>query len=162
FEYGQTLGCDAPTLDVSKFDAFLYIGDGYFHPKGIVMNNTLPVYIYNPVEQKIALYDRSEVEWMLKRKKAGISSFLMYDCIGLLVSLKSGQNRYVLLDKLKKKFPDKQYYTFIFDSIDYSQLENFPFIQVWVNTACPRIGLDDTNKIVKPVVNIIDLLELKM
>jgi len=46
------------------------------------------------------------------------------------------------LDLLKKKYEDKKFYTFIAETIDLNQLENFPFIECWVNTACPRIAED--------------------
>ena len=44
--------------------------------------------------------------------------------------------------KLEKKYPDKKFYTFVAETIDYAQLDNFNFIEAWINTACPRIEED--------------------
>ena len=64
--------------------------------------------------------------------------------IGILVSTKTGQNRFKDAVNLKKKLKDKDCYLFAADIIDLNQLENFPFIECWVNTACPRIADDRT------------------
>ena len=55
---------------------------------------------------------------------------------------------------------EKQAYIFMANTIDFVQLNNFPFVQCWVNSACPRIGLDDKNKVDKPIVNLEDVFEL--
>ena len=73
--------------------------------------------------------------------------------------LKSGQQRMLMSRKLRSKFPDKEFYFFLYDTLDYQGLEDFPFIECWVNTMCPRIGYDDTNKIAKPIVNLGELGE---
>ncbi len=56
------------------------------------------------------------------------------------------------LSQLEKKYKNKRFYKFVFDTLDYSQLENFPFIECWVNTACPRI-FDD----LRSIINIQDI-----
>jgi diphthamide biosynthesis enzyme Dph1/Dph2-like protein len=37
--------------------------------------------------------------------------------------------------------------------------ENYPFIECWVNTACPRIGTDDIININQPMINLRDALD---
>ena len=56
--------------------------------------------------------------------------------------------------ELEQEYPDKEIYFFLDNTYDFNSLEDFPFIDVWVNTACPRIGFDDSIKISKPVVNL--------
>ena len=46
---------------------------------------------------------------------------------------------------------------FVTDTLDFAELENFPFIECYVNTMCPRIGMDDTIRTAKPIVNIDDI-----
>ena len=41
------------------------------------------------------------------------------------------------LAELRKKL--KNSYVFICDNIDEGEFENFPGIDIWINTACPRI-----------------------
>jgi diphthamide synthase subunit DPH2 len=57
------------------------------------------------------------------------------------------------LEFLKRK--DKQYYLFAFDTLDHKSLEDFTFIDSWINFACNRIMDDRNNKI----VNVQDILE---
>jgi len=57
---------------------------------------------------------------------------------------------------LKKSLKDKEVYLFISDTVDFSQLENFPFIDCWVNTACSRI-MDDMEKFPRPLVDLADI-----
>jgi len=53
--------------------------------------------------------------------------------------------------KLKEK-KDKKYYIFFFDNLNEMDLENFPQIDFWVNTACPRIES-------KKVINIAEVMK---
>ena len=43
------------------------------------------------------------------------------------------------------------------EDIDFNDLENFNFIEMWVNTACPRIGYDDMLAQEKPIVDLSDI-----
>jgi len=83
-----------------------------------------------------------------------MSAFLMARKVGVLVTTKPGQQRLQLSLKLKEKYPDKEFYYLLADTLDWNGLEDFPFLECFVNTMCPRIGLDDTNKLSKPVLDI--------
>ena len=48
----------------------------------------------------------------------------------------------------------KKAYIFIDDTLKLNDLENYPFINAWVNTACPRIGTDDIMATNKPLINL--------
>ena len=69
--------------------------------------------------------------------------FLAGKNIGILISTKPGQ-KYPLnkLRFLEKKYPDKKFYFFVADHIDINQFQNFPFIDAWINTSCPRLEED--------------------
>ena len=147
---GQISGCN-----MDKFpgvDSFLYIGDGFFHPKAIIVGNDKPVHTYNPFSNKYKLFTREDAKADFQRQKAGYSLFIMKKNIGVLISTKIGQSYPVLALKLKKDFPDKNFYFIAFDTVDLNRVNDFPFIDVIVNTACPRIGWDD--KIDKPMVDL--------
>ena len=152
---GQVLGCDSGSASVvqDEVDAFLYIGDGDFHPLG-VLNSGKEVFCYNPVQQKIRKLDRSYAERHEKRKLVGIATFYASEHIGIIVTTKSGQQNLkkalVLKEKIERE--GKQGYILLQQDIMFSQLENFPFIQMFVNTACPRMT-DDYEKFPKPMVN---------
>jgi len=153
----EKTGRTVKLLKGKKFDgvdAFLYVGDGLFHPKALVLGNEQHVHIWNPVDKKYSVVTKSLMEKEVKRQKAAYSSFLMKENIGVLVSTKSGQSYLQQALKLKEKYPEKNFYYIAFDTIEFDKLEDFPFVDVWVNTACPRIGWDDTKRTAKPMVDL--------
>ena len=150
---GHLLGCGIEHWDVEA-NAFLYVGDGLFHPKALVINNDLPVYCYDPKAGKHFLMTDEDIERAKKKQRAAMSSFLMAKKVGVLITTKYGQQRLEMSLKLKEKYPDKEFFYLLFDSLDWNSLEDFPFLECFINTMCPRIGLDDTNKLAKPVLDI--------
>lgn len=142
---GQILGCNATNADKikGKVDAFLYIGDGQFHPMAIAIKTKKPVYRYNPFNKSLDEVQKTDIERYEKKRMGALSKFLNAKTIGVLTTTKSGQSvSDKRLKELENKYKDKNFYKFIADTIDYTQLENFPFIEAWVNTACPRIEED--------------------
>jgi len=137
---GQILGCD--TFKIEKdIDAFLYIGDGMFHP-GALLVNQKPVYVYNPFSEKHSKLSAKEINQHRIKKKVQLSKFHAADRVGIIVSTKPGQYALTNALQLKDRIKDqKEVFLFITDNINLNELENFPFIESWVNTACPRIDL---------------------
>lgn len=143
---GQVLGCRVESAQKisSKVDAFLFVGSGKFHPIGIYLKTKKPVYCFNPVTNSLTKLKKQDVENFEKKRKSALTKYLMSKKIGILLSLKSGQfffnKAHKLIDTEKKKNPDKEFYIFVVDTVQYNELENFPFIDSWVNTGCPRIS----------------------
>jgi len=152
----QILGCGVEKFD-DKIDVFLYVGDGVFHPKALAFENNKPVYCYNPFNKKITKLDTKDIEKINRKKEANITKFLYADNVGVLVSLKPGQNMLNQSFELENDFPDKNFYYILFNTVDFQELGNFPFIECFVNTACPRIGFDEIDKARKPIINIDDI-----
>ena len=160
---GQLLGCDVGGAEKIKddVDAFLYIGTGIFHPLGIALNIDKEVFCYDPLSAVLSKIDRAEIEKYNRKRKAAYMKFLESAEIGILVSLKPGQNNFKKAAELKNQLKDKNCYIFAFDTLDFSQVENFPFVQCWVNTACSRI-LDDYGKFPKPLVDLSDIEKMEL
>jgi len=59
--------------------------------------------------------------------------------------------------RLKEQFPDKRFTFLLADTLDFAALEDFAFVEVFVNTACPRLGFDDAPRAFRPVLNLTDL-----
>ncbi len=157
---GQGVGCrcDGIKKIESQVDYFLFVGNGVFHPIQIALSTEKPIWLWDPVMKKLDKLDEKEVERLKKKKEASYKKFLMAENIGIMITCKPGQNNGVLSEyskenkmskaiKLKER-KDKNYYLFAFDTLLMSDLENFPFIDMWVNTACNRIG-DETPKILE-------------
>lgn len=163
---GQILGCDSYAdslqLDLSNIDGFIYIGDGYFHPNALLLaqenqEKIKDVIIVNVVQQIVEVIDKSHIEKYLKKRKGNLLKFHTSDIIGVFVTSKWGQEFKYSALKLKQMYPNKTFYYFISDNFADSEMENFPYLECWVNTACPRIGQDDVLRHAKPVVNIKDI-----
>ena len=157
---GQLLGCDvgAATKVQGDVDAFLYVGSGEFHPLGVAMQTKKDVFTFNPVTGIFSKLDEKEIEKYKKTKKVKYIKFLSADNIGIMVTIKPGQYSYrkalEIKEKLEKK--GKKCFIFVFDTLDSTEMQNFPFIDFWINTACPRIADDRDKK------NVIDMGELEL
>jgi len=154
---GQVLGCNAECAEKIKddVDAFLYVGDGEFHPIGVAIKTGKQVFALNPASMDLRKIDDGEVEKIRKKKKGMLLKFHYAKTVGVLTTTKRGQS--AVQGGLKKardieaKYPDKKFYYFICDTLDFNSLQNFPFIDCWLNTMCPRI-MEDIN-----VLNIQDI-----
>lgn len=162
----QILGCDAyhdsfetPILEQS--DSILYVGDGYFHPKALLLaqiksQKIKSVIMWNPISKTLQILDEKIIQDQIKRYKRNLRMFVSAKTIGILVTIKPGQNYFQTAKRLKE-FLEKQgkkVYIFIDDVLNLTQLENYTFIDAWVNTACPRIGTDDIVNIRQPLINL--------
>ncbi len=156
---GQILGCDASNAEKIKsdVDAYLYVGTGEFHPIEVALKTAKPVFTLHPIGMNLKKIDEADIEKIRKKKKGMLLKFHTAENIGVLISTKKGQlnvqSETSRIKKLEKRYPDKRFYHFICDTLNFSELENFPFVECWVNTMCPRI-MEDIN-----VLNIEDLLD---
>ena len=139
---GQVLGCNANSAKKikDKVDAFLYIGSGRFHPIRIALETEKKVIMANPFTNEAKILEQEEILKVQKQQKGALLKFLTSNHIGLLVSTKPGQNHLNQAIKLKEKLKDKNCYIFLADTINPEEFQNFPFIESWVNTACPRFA----------------------
>jgi len=147
---GQVLGC---TKLKCKTD-ILFIGSGRFHAINLAKYGN--VFVLDPFTGKFSQIEQEEIDMVAKRKKGALIKFYSSQKIGVLVSIKKGQNKMKEAYALEKKYPKKEFFVFVFDTLDFNELENFPFVECWVNTACPRIS-EDYERIPKPIVNINDI-----
>lgn len=156
--HGQILGCNVQEwseYSKDEFDAFVYVGDGLFHPKALLWKNEdKKVYAYNPFTAKEFVLDEKDIKLIKKRHTAAMSSFIMAQRIGVIVTMKPGQMLLKRALELRKEYPDKEFFYFIDNTYNFESLEDFPFIDVWVNTACPRISFEDLVKFTRPIVNL--------
>jgi 2-(3-amino-3-carboxypropyl)histidine synthase len=144
---GQVLGCNANNAK-GDYDQYLYIGSGKFHPIRIALETNKPVYIYNPFTKQFKQIDNKEIIKIKKRIKGSYLKYLNAKKIGIITTTKS-QNF-----KSNFNFKNKKVYYFMCNNIT-NQIENFPDIEVWVNTACPRLAYE--GEFNAPIINMEDL-----
>jgi len=144
--FSQILGCSKPKFP-KKTEAVLLISNGKFHAISLAYESNLPVFLYD--NGKFTKIKESEIESLKRNEKVAYIKFLYAEKIGILVSTKPGQEQIKKAIDFKKSQKKKKSYIFISNSVDVGEFENFPDIESWVNTACPRMDLNQ-----KTIINI--------
>jgi len=140
----QVLGCSKPKFP-KQTQTILLISDGKFHALSLASNLKIPVHLFN--NSKLEKISESQIKDFGKRQKSSYVNFLNSKKAGILISIKSGQQNLKNALEIKGKLKDKEIYFFLSNNIDEKEFENFPEIQSWINTACPRLDMD-SNKII--------------
>jgi 2-(3-amino-3-carboxypropyl)histidine synthase len=162
-EMGQILGCDigsAATID-REVDAFVYFGGGIFHPLGAVLATTKPFVAAEPFTRKVELMDRYR-ETTARQSRGKILASLQARKFAIMVSTKNGQHNMALGKLLKEKIERSGLSAGILvaNSFDFESLDNMREFDAFVNTACPRIAVDDPKRIRKPLLSANELMEV--
>jgi 2-(3-amino-3-carboxypropyl)histidine synthase len=152
---GQILGCDISSAKEieNDVDSFLFIGSGRFHPAGLALKTEKPV-LFLDVE-KNDIYEMNDLKDTLMRQKyAAIALAKDAKKFGILISTKPGQLNLELAKRMKKKIEEKgkKAYLLVFDEIEPKKLEYFD-LDCYINTACPRIAIDNRVRFKKPILN---------
>lgn len=155
FNPGQILGCDVSAAKSIEKDveAFLYIGSGQFHPLGLALQTEKTVYFLNTEKEEITTLEKTK-EIFLKQKYAAQALAKDAKTFGILVSVKPGQMNLKLAKELKKKLETKgkKAYILVFNEVKPEKLEGLD-LDCYVNTACPRIAIDNRTDFKKPILN---------
>ena len=136
---GQITGCNiskAKKIE-NKIDSFLFIGSEQFHPIYLAINTKKPVFIFNPITEKLSKITKEQIKNYKRQIKGKQLKFLNAEKIGILISTKPGQYNLKRALQLKKKY--KNSFLFLTNNISQEELENFPQIDIFINTVCPRI-----------------------
>jgi 2-(3-amino-3-carboxypropyl)histidine synthase len=154
---GQVIGCDYSNVQsVAKgVDVFLFIGGGRFHALGIALSTSKPTIIADPYENR-AYSISEEAQKVLKQRYACIEEAGHAKIFGVLLGLKIGQKRFEDALKIKETAEKNGKAAFLFAvrEISPEALMEFPSVDAYVNTACPRIALEAPSKFLKPVLTI--------
>jgi 2-(3-amino-3-carboxypropyl)histidine synthase len=146
--FQQVLGCSKPKIN-GDVEAIVLIGEGRFHALGLAIETGKKIFIYE--NEKFVSISEKEIEKYKQRKKGVYLRFLNSEKIGILVSTKPGQERFNRAIELKKKLEKqkKEVFIFITNNISVDEFDNFPDIDIWINTACPRMDMaDERNRII--------------
>jgi 2-(3-amino-3-carboxypropyl)histidine synthase len=157
---GQVLGCSfSSTKKVSdEVDAFLYIGTGNFHPLGVALSTGKNVFVLDLERGEIRDIDNLK-EPILRRRFAAITRAQEAKSFGIIIGEKLGQRRVGLAKKVREMLEENGISgSFIaLREINPEVLLPFRRLDAFVNTACPRITIDDTARYKKPVLTPIEL-----
>jgi 2-(3-amino-3-carboxypropyl)histidine synthase len=154
---GQIIGCDYSNVKsiANDVDAFLFIGGGKFHALGVALSTTKPTVLSNPFDQKAYLLT-DQVNKLLKQHWISIQKAKKAKLFGILVGLKPGQEHFKKALKIKKVIENdgKHAVLLLINEIVPEVLIEFPTIDAYINTACPRISFEAPLKFLKPVLTI--------
>lgn len=152
---GQIIGCNYSnaTAVAKEVDAFLFVGGGRFHAIGIALATSKPTLVADPYEQRAYSIDE-EAQKIMKQRWASINEAKKAERFGLLIGLKSGQKKIDETLRIKAKLEKIGRKTTLMSvrEVIPEVLMEFPIIEAFVDTACPRISLDDISRFLKPVL----------
>ncbi|MBA1341266.1 MAG: 2-(3-amino-3-carboxypropyl)histidine synthase [ANME-2 cluster archaeon] len=146
---GQLLGCNFSAAEV-KCDSYLYIGSGKFHPLGVAVATGSKVLAADPMLNTVEWVDPERI---LRQRGGVIATCLDAISFGIIVSTKIGQERMVLARRLAElaKKHCKEHIIISLDNITPGALLQFK-VDAFVNTACPRIAIDEGGRFNAPVL----------
>ncbi len=156
--YAQLLGCDyTSALWIEKdVDAFLYIGEGDFHPIGLAMLSGKKLVAANPSEMTVRSLD-SLRDRIMKQRLAAIERAMDATSFGVLLNSKLGQRRKSLADTIVKEIVRaNRRATLVHTNVVSPELISHYTFDAFVSTACPRIAIDDYHRYPKPLLTPIE------
>ena len=158
FYPGQVLGCNFSSVSSvnDKVDAFLYLGEGDFHPIAAAFGAKKEMLIINPLTGEIGSVDEVR-DRMLRKRFALIEAAKAAESFLVIVCTKTGQNRTAAADSIMErvKAQGKSAYKLLINEIGPDSL--LPYrVDAYINTACPRIAMDDSARYSKPMLTIIE------
>jgi 2-(3-amino-3-carboxypropyl)histidine synthase len=152
---GQIVGCDySNVISIAKdVEAFLFLGGGQFHALGVAISTSKPTVVADPFDDRAFSVD-SEAEKIFKQRWASIEEAKKAKNFGVLIGIKPMQKRLEEALVVRKSLEEagKTVYLLAAKEITPEVLMEFPTLEAFVNTACPRISLDDASKFKKPML----------
>src|SRR3989344_1383569 len=153
FYDGQVLGCEYNGLKSikDKFDAILVIGND-FHALGAALAIPKPVILIDPFNKEVYSMEKKR-EKIIRQRIIAINKVRDARKVGIILGNKPGQHfgsfNYIK-NELEKD--DKEVVLIVMDEINDDKLVNLYDIQAFIETACPRISIEDYARFSKPVV----------
>jgi 2-(3-amino-3-carboxypropyl)histidine synthase len=147
---GQVLGCNFSAARL-ECEEYLYIGSGIFHPLGVAIATGKRVVAADPYLNQVI---EVSPEKFIRKRSGYIAKSMDAKVFGVIVSSKSGQNRIDLARKLSgmARRHGKKAQIIMMDLVTPEQLLAFK-VDAYVNTACPRITIDDADRFHVPVLS---------
>jgi 2-(3-amino-3-carboxypropyl)histidine synthase len=144
---GQVLGCSFGAARDCHKKEILFVGTGRFHPLGVRLSTGARVVALDPYCRTVEIVSE---ERFLRRRFALIETAKKAKNFGIILTLKSGQKRQQLAERLAMMRKDT--YIVALHEVSPDELLNLGF-SCYVNTACPRLAYDDQDRFSVPVIS---------
>ncbi|MCK9313509.1 MAG: diphthamide biosynthesis enzyme Dph2 [Methanocorpusculum sp.] len=145
---GQVLGCTYASAKNALADAYLFVGTGVFHAIGVSLATKKPTFALDPFADGIL--QEVSADKLLRKRFVQIEKAKSAKTFGILLSSKSGQARRELAERLASLHENTT--IILIREISEMQLRNLGF-DAYVNTACPRLALDDQSRFPMPILS---------
>jgi 2-(3-amino-3-carboxypropyl)histidine synthase len=153
---GHVIGCEFGGLIKigHKIEGCLVLGNK-FHALGAALTLVdIPVYLFDEHTNKIVNVDK-ERDKLLKQRAISLDRVRRITKIGILVDMKPGQYNLERAEGLKKDLEKigKKAIIIVVKEFSPDNLMNFYDIKGFIDTACPRIAIDDYSRYDKPMIS---------
>jgi 2-(3-amino-3-carboxypropyl)histidine synthase len=154
---GQVIGCNYSNVKsiADKVEAFLFVGGGIFHALGIALSTSKPTFVADPYDNR-AFSINDQTQKTLKQRWTCVQEAMNAKTFGVLIGSKLGQkhlDQSLIAKELAEKHGKTAFLLVVKEIVPETLLE-FPSIDAYINTACPRISLEAPQKFSKPVLTI--------
>ena len=156
---GQVLGCNCSSAEavLDDVDAFLFIGEGDFHPLAAAFGVDKDILVLNPITNEVRSMSETR-DRILRKRFAAIQSAKGAQSFLVIVCSKVGQDRTSEADRVVRLIRDHgmKAYKAVMEEITPMSLMAYR-VDAYVNTACPRVAMDDSAKYDRPMLTIPEL-----
>jgi 2-(3-amino-3-carboxypropyl)histidine synthase len=153
---GQVIGCDYSNAKsiVKDIEAFLFVGGGRFHALGVALSTSKPTIVADPYDNRAFSVD-DEADRVLRQRWRSVEEAQKARNFGILIGLKPGQKNLEQALQIKRKLEEKGKNACMFAIREATSeaLSEFPTIEAYVNTACPRLSIEDAQRFRVPVLS---------
>ncbi|MEM2933587.1 MAG: diphthamide biosynthesis enzyme Dph2 [Methanocellales archaeon] len=150
---GQVLGCNFSSAKI-EVEEYLYIGSGIFHALGAALASGKRIIAGDPFSMTV---EEVNTEKIVKQRYLAIARALDAKTFGIIIGMKAGQRRTKLAEQLKQKAFERGKHAFLITLDDITPEALLPFkADAFVNTACPRVAIDDAAKFKVPVLTTVE------
>ena len=160
---GQILGCHIGKSKVNfrraNIDGVISLHPGNFHVRSMLFKTSWPILQIDPITGHKSLHSVAERDRIIKKRLALIEKARKATTWGILGSLRLGQwqpRSHTRVKKILNK--DFRFIELVGKKISSEYLANFTWVDAWVNTACPRVALDDSIRFNRPMITFQEFL----
>ena len=152
---GHVVGCEYNSLKTieGEVDGFLVIGNKFHSLGAALMCVNKDVYLLNEQSNKLEMMN-SERDKVIRQRAIAIDKVKRANKIGIVVDNKIGQYNMKIAEGLKRDLERLEKEAVIIVVNEFSpSLMNFYNVDAFIDTACPRIAIEDCGKYDKPIIN---------
>ncbi len=152
---GHVVGCEYNSLKTieNEVDGFLVIGNKFHSLGAALMCINKDVYLLNEQSNKLELMN-GEKDKVIKQRAIAIDKVKRANKIGIVVDKKIGQYNMNVAERLKNGLEKLGKEVIIIMVNEFNPgLMNFYDVDAFIDTACPRIAIEDYGRYDKPIIN---------